>query len=49
MNPESLFFVALWSWMRAHPDCDFDEFDRAIHRIIEGLARSSAFSEEQPS
>ncbi len=49
MNPDSLFFVALWAWMRAHPDCDFDEFNRAISRIIDRLARSGALSEERPS
>ena len=46
MNPDSniLFFVALWAWMRAHSDCDFDEFNRATIRIIDQIARAGAFS-----
>lgn len=51
MNPnlDSLFFVALWAWMRAHPDCDFDEFNGAISRIIDRLAKAGAFADGRPS
>lgn len=44
MNPciDSLFFIALWAWMRAHPTCTFDEFNAAISRIIERLAAACA-------
>lgn len=51
MNPnlDSLFFVALWAWMRAHPDCDFDEFNGAIRRIIDRLAKAGVRTEAQPS
>lgn len=51
MNPnlDSLFFVALWAWMRAHPNCQFDEFNQAISRIIDRMARTGAHHEAQPS
>ena len=49
MNPDSLFFVALWAWMRAHPDCEFDEFNAAISRIIDRIAQARAQQEAQPS
>lgn len=39
MKPDlnSLFFVALWAWMRAHPTCHFDDFNQAISRIIDQM------------
>lgn len=51
MNPQldSLFFISLWAWMRAHPDCEFDEFSRAISRIIARLAQARAQQEARPS
>lgn len=48
-SPDILFFVALWAWMRAHPDCDFDEFTRAISRILDRLAKAGAQSKALPS
>lgn len=38
MNQFSLFLVAIWAWMRANPDCDFDEFDAAATRALDLLA-----------
>lgn len=50
MNPnlDSLFFVALWAWMRAHPDCTYDEFNRAISRILDRMAQARAQHQAQP-
>lgn len=42
MNQFSLFLVALWAWMRAHPDANFDEFSAAAARIGRLAARGSA-------
>lgn len=44
---DTLFFVALWSWMRAHPGCEFDEFDDAINRILDRLAKSRARAQQE--
>ena len=34
MNLDTLFFVTLWAWMRAHPGADCDEFIAATARAV---------------
>ena len=50
-NADTLFFVALWAWMRAHHDGDFDSFSAAMGRILDRIAkaRASAQQEAPPS
>ena len=35
----TLFFTALWAWLRAHPKATFEDFQIAIDRTQRLLAR----------